>query len=96
MMKKTPPQITKSQIAWILKQENNWWVSKLIRKKHDSSVTSVAWHRLGILIMFSLLQHLPMGNSEALCWAFGVKLKAIVDHIQEEMKEEVKAECEEI
>ncbi|KAL4582137.1 hypothetical protein LXL04_006678 [Taraxacum kok-saghyz] len=25
-------------------QENNWWVSKLIRKKHDSSVTSVAWH----------------------------------------------------
>lgn len=25
-------------------QENNWWVSKLIRKKHNSSVTSVAWH----------------------------------------------------
>ncbi|PPS09525.1 hypothetical protein GOBAR_AA11098 [Gossypium barbadense] len=25
-------------------QENNWWVSKVIRKKHDSSVTSVAWH----------------------------------------------------
>ncbi|KAJ9563235.1 hypothetical protein OSB04_008395 [Centaurea solstitialis] len=25
-------------------QENNWWVSKLIRKRHDSSVTSVAWH----------------------------------------------------
>lgn len=24
--------------------ENNWWVSKLIRKRHDSSVTSVAWH----------------------------------------------------
>ncbi|XP_044466010.1 actin-related protein 2/3 complex subunit 1B-like [Mangifera indica] len=25
-------------------QENNWWVSKLIRKRHDSSVTGVAWH----------------------------------------------------
>ncbi|XP_051152151.1 actin-related protein 2/3 complex subunit 1A-like isoform X2 [Andrographis paniculata] len=25
-------------------QENNWWVSKVIRKRHDSSVTSVAWH----------------------------------------------------
>ncbi|CAN1351734.1 Actin-related protein 2/3 complex subunit 1A, partial [Linum perenne] len=25
-------------------QDNNWWVSKLIRKRHDSSVTSVAWH----------------------------------------------------
>lgn len=25
-------------------QENNWWVSKVIRKKHNSSVTGVAWH----------------------------------------------------
>ncbi|XP_073314066.1 actin-related protein 2/3 complex subunit 1A-like [Primulina huaijiensis] len=25
-------------------QENNWWVSKVIRKRHESSVTSVAWH----------------------------------------------------
>ncbi|XP_042486338.1 actin-related protein 2/3 complex subunit 1A-like [Macadamia integrifolia] len=32
-------------------QENNWWVSKLIRKKHDSSVTSVAWHPDNILIL---------------------------------------------
>ncbi|KAL8133471.1 actin-related protein 2/3 complex subunit 1A-like [Apium graveolens] len=31
-------------------QENNWWVSKLIRKKHDSSVTSVAWHPSNILL----------------------------------------------
>ncbi|CAH1415809.1 unnamed protein product [Lactuca virosa] len=31
-------------------QENNWWVSKLIRKKHDSSVTSVAWHPNNVLI----------------------------------------------
>ncbi|XP_031484182.1 actin-related protein 2/3 complex subunit 1A-like [Nymphaea colorata] len=25
-------------------QEHNWWVSKIIRKKHNSSVTGVAWH----------------------------------------------------
>uniref|UniRef100_A0A2P2L109 Actin-related protein 2/3 complex subunit n=2 Tax=Rhizophora mucronata TaxID=61149 RepID=A0A2P2L109_RHIMU len=31
-------------------RENNWWVSKLIRKKHDSSVTSVAWHPNNILL----------------------------------------------
>ncbi|KAI7749454.1 hypothetical protein M8C21_007188 [Ambrosia artemisiifolia] len=31
-------------------QENNWWVSKLIRKRHDSSVTSVAWHPNNVLI----------------------------------------------
>lgn len=31
-------------------QENNWWVSKVIRKKHDSSVTSVAWHPNNILL----------------------------------------------
>lgn len=30
--------------------ENNWWVSKLIRKRHDSSVTSVAWHPDNILL----------------------------------------------
>ncbi|KAK4487114.1 hypothetical protein RD792_006429, partial [Penstemon davidsonii] len=31
-------------------QENNWWVSKLIRKRHDSSVTSVAWHPNNIFL----------------------------------------------
>ncbi|KAJ0261903.1 Actin-related protein 2/3 complex subunit 1B [Hirschfeldia incana] len=31
-------------------QENNWWVSKLIRKRHDSSVTNVAWHPNNILL----------------------------------------------
>ncbi|KAK6919675.1 Anaphase-promoting complex subunit 4, WD40 domain [Dillenia turbinata] len=31
-------------------QENNWWVSKLIRKKHNSSVTGVAWHPNNILL----------------------------------------------
>ncbi|KAJ0230176.1 Actin-related protein 2/3 complex subunit 1B [Hirschfeldia incana] len=31
-------------------QENNWWVSKLIRKRHESSVTSVAWHPNNVLL----------------------------------------------
>ncbi|KAL9252192.1 Actin-related protein [Drosera capensis] len=31
-------------------QENNWWVSKLIRKRHNSSVTTVAWHPNNILL----------------------------------------------
>ncbi|KAH0886531.1 hypothetical protein HID58_062627 [Brassica napus] len=31
-------------------QENNWWVSKLIRKRHESSVTNVAWHPNNILL----------------------------------------------
>nr|GMC88080.1 actin-related protein 2/3 complex subunit 1A-like [Ipomoea batatas] len=31
-------------------QENNWWVSKLVRKRHDSSVTNVAWHPNNILL----------------------------------------------
>jgi hypothetical protein len=25
-------------------RENNWWVSKLIKKQHQSSIVSVAWH----------------------------------------------------
>ncbi|XP_061364397.1 actin-related protein 2/3 complex subunit 1B-like isoform X1 [Gastrolobium bilobum] len=31
-------------------QENNWWIGKLIRKRHDSSVTSVSWHPNNILL----------------------------------------------
>eukprot|EP00252_Welwitschia_mirabilis_P004238 TRINITY_DN14513_c0_g1_i2.p1 TRINITY_DN14513_c0_g1~~TRINITY_DN14513_c0_g1_i2.p1 ORF type:complete len:413 (-),score=67.24 TRINITY_DN14513_c0_g1_i2:411-1649(-) len=31
-------------------QDNNWWVSKVIRKKHTSTVTSIAWHPNNILL----------------------------------------------
>ncbi|GAA0166509.1 actin or actin-binding cytoskeletal protein [Lithospermum erythrorhizon] len=34
-------------------QENNWWVSKLIRKRHESSVTSVAWHPNNVRILLA-------------------------------------------
>ncbi|CAN1160763.1 Actin-related protein 2/3 complex subunit 1A, partial [Linum perenne] len=44
-------------------QDNNWWVSKLIRKRHDSSVTSVAWHPNNQIVQLDL----------SISWAFGVK-----------------------
>ncbi|XP_024402979.1 actin-related protein 2/3 complex subunit 1A [Physcomitrium patens] len=31
-------------------EDNNWWVSKLIRKKHHSTITSVAWHPNNVLL----------------------------------------------
>uniref|UniRef100_A0ACD5ZDY5 Uncharacterized protein n=1 Tax=Avena sativa TaxID=4498 RepID=A0ACD5ZDY5_AVESA len=34
----------KSVCICYYEQENNWWISKVIRKKHESSVTSLAWH----------------------------------------------------
>lgn len=30
------------------------WISKVIRKKHESSVTSVAWHPNNVSIIFCL------------------------------------------
>lgn len=40
----------KSVCICYYEQDNNWWVSKLIRKKHNSSVTSVAWHPNNVLL----------------------------------------------
>ncbi|KAJ3672157.1 hypothetical protein LUZ60_006878 [Juncus effusus] len=40
----------KSVCICYYEQENNWWVSKIIRKKHNSSVTNVAWHPNNILL----------------------------------------------
>lgn len=31
-------------------EDNNWWVSKLIRKKHHSTITSVSWHPNNVLL----------------------------------------------
>ncbi|KAH9626720.1 hypothetical protein KSS87_010659, partial [Heliosperma pusillum] len=39
------------RLRWLIAQViGRWWVSKLIRKKHNSSVTSVAWHPNNILL----------------------------------------------
>ena len=35
--------------------ENNWYVSKLIKKKHGSTVTGVAWHSSGTLLATSCM-----------------------------------------
>ncbi|WZY90103.1 hypothetical protein YC2023_046838 [Brassica napus] len=50
-------------------QENNWWVSKLIRKRHESSVTNVAWHPNNVRtinqprsLQFFWQRHLQMEN----------------------------------
>eukprot|EP01018_Ginkgo_biloba_P030569 Gb_19067 [translate_table: standard] len=40
----------KSVCICYYEQDNNWWVSKLIRKKHNSTVTSVAWHPNNVLL----------------------------------------------
>ncbi|KAM5579953.1 actin-related protein 2/3 complex subunit 1B [Rosa sericea] len=50
-------------------QENNWWVSKLIRKRHDSSVTSVAWHPNNIL--------LATASTDGKCRIFSTYIKVI-------------------
>ncbi|KAL0362490.1 UNVERIFIED_CONTAM: Actin-related protein 2/3 complex subunitA [Sesamum calycinum] len=57
-------------------QENNWWVSKVIRKKHDSSVTSVAWHP--IMNSASASSDSKFGEQImqldlSFSWAFGMK-----------------------
>ncbi|WVZ73137.1 hypothetical protein U9M48_021482 [Paspalum notatum var. saurae] len=40
----------KSVCICYYEQENNWWISKVIRKRHESSVTSLAWHPNNIYI----------------------------------------------
>ncbi|CAK9158908.1 unnamed protein product [Ilex paraguariensis] len=50
-------------------QENNWWVSKLIRKRHDSSVTGVAWHPNNILLATT--------STDGKCRVFSTFIKGI-------------------
>ncbi|CAI9089104.1 OLC1v1023611C2 [Oldenlandia corymbosa var. corymbosa] len=50
-------------------QENNWWVSKLIRKRHDSSVTSVAWHPNNI--------YLATTSTDGKCRVFSTFIKGV-------------------
>ncbi|THG12941.1 hypothetical protein TEA_014564 [Camellia sinensis var. sinensis] len=56
-------------------QENNWWVSKLIRKRHDSSVTSVAWHPNNILLATT--------STDGKCRVFSTFIKGVdTSHIK--------------
>ncbi|EPS60788.1 hypothetical protein M569_14013, partial [Genlisea aurea] len=49
--------------------ENNWWVSKVIRKRHDSSVTSVAWHPNNIF--------LATASTDGKCRVFSTFIKGV-------------------
>nr|XP_007146393.1 hypothetical protein PHAVU_006G036500g [Phaseolus vulgaris]ESW18387.1 hypothetical protein PHAVU_006G036500g [Phaseolus vulgaris] len=50
-------------------QDNNRWVSKLIRKRHDSSVTSVSWHPDNILLATT--------STDGKCRVFSTFIKGI-------------------
>ncbi|ERN15876.1 hypothetical protein AMTR_s00039p00197260 [Amborella trichopoda] len=49
--------------------ENDWWVSKLIRKKHNSSVTSIAWHPNNVL--------LATASTDGKCRVFATYIKGV-------------------
>lgn len=49
--------------------ENNWWVSKLIKKKHTSSVTSVAWHPNNALLATT--------STDGKCRIFAAAIKGV-------------------
>ncbi|WJX86527.1 Actin-related protein 2/3 complex subunit 1A [Trifolium repens] len=63
-------------------QENNWWVSKLIRKRHDSSVTSVSWHPDNILLATT--------STDGKCRVFSTFIKG-VDAKNDNMKDSKKS-----
>ncbi|XP_057861255.1 actin-related protein 2/3 complex subunit 1A [Cryptomeria japonica] len=59
----------KSVCICYYEQDNNWWVSKLIRKKHNSSVTSVAWHPNNVLLATS--------SADGKCRVFSTFIKGV-------------------
>ncbi|XP_044952627.1 actin-related protein 2/3 complex subunit 1B-like [Hordeum vulgare subsp. vulgare] len=59
----------KSVCICYYEQENNWWISKVIRKKHESSVTSVAWHPNNI--------HLATTSTDGKCRVFSTIIKGV-------------------
>lgn len=50
-------------------EENNWWVSKLIKKKHSSSVTSVSWHPNNVLVATT--------STDGKCRVFSAAVKGV-------------------
>lgn len=49
--------------------DNNWWVSKIIRKKHKSTVTSVAWHPNNVLLATT--------STDCKCRVFSAYIKGV-------------------
>jgi len=50
-------------------EDNNWWVSKLIRKKHQSTITSVAWHPNNVLLATT--------STDSKCRVFSAFIKGV-------------------
>ncbi|XP_047080270.1 actin-related protein 2/3 complex subunit 1B-like [Lolium rigidum] len=59
----------KSVCICYYEQENNWWISKIIRKKHESTVTSIAWHPNNI--------HLATTSTDGKCRVFSTIIKGV-------------------
>ncbi|CAM6094397.1 unnamed protein product [Calypogeia fissa] len=49
--------------------DNNWWVSKIIRKKHGSTVTAAAWHPNNLLIATT--------STDGKCRVFSAYIKGV-------------------
>eukprot|EP00250_Pteridium_aquilinum_P006817 c16657_g1_i1 orf=82-1233(-) len=49
--------------------DNNWWVSKIIRKKHNSTVTSVSWHPNNVLLATT--------STDCKCRVFSAYIKGV-------------------
>ncbi|CAD6248975.1 unnamed protein product [Miscanthus lutarioriparius] len=59
----------KSVCVCYYEQENNWWISKVIRKRHESSVTSLAWHPNNI--------YLATTSTDGKCRVFSTFIKGV-------------------
>ncbi|XP_062220734.1 actin-related protein 2/3 complex subunit 1B-like [Phragmites australis] len=59
----------KSVCICYYEQENNWWISKVIRKRHESSVTSLAWHPNNI--------YLATTSTDGKCRVFSTFIKGV-------------------
>lgn len=61
----------KSVCVCYYEAENNWWVSKLIKKKHESTVTAVAWHPSNVLV--------ATASTDSKCRVFTAQVKGVDD-----------------
>ncbi|OAE29143.1 hypothetical protein AXG93_1862s1000 [Marchantia polymorpha subsp. ruderalis] len=59
----------KSVCVCYYEADNNWWVSKIIRKKHGSTVTGVAWHPNNLLIATT--------STDCKCRVFSAYIKGV-------------------
>jgi len=60
---------SKSVAVCYYEEENNWWITKVIRKKHNSSVTCLAWHSNNWM--------LATGSSDYKCRIFCAAIKNV-------------------